>query len=118
MIIDEACAGLPEGAPVAGATVGRSPTAAMELHATLGGFVLLLRAITYVPSIERSSARCACRKSREGGTLSSRLPLQRSQARSRAVRDRGVGGVSAPVRRHQCPEKQAFLRRLAPAQDV
>jgi SAM-dependent methyltransferase len=31
------CTGLPGGAPVAGATVGRSPTAAVELHATLGG---------------------------------------------------------------------------------
>jgi hypothetical protein len=31
------CTGLPGGAPVAGATVGRSPTAAVQLPATLGG---------------------------------------------------------------------------------
>ena len=57
--------------------------------------VLLLRVSTYVLFIERSSARCACRESREGGTVISRLPLQRLQARSRAVRNRGVGGTPA-----------------------
>ncbi len=57
--------------------------------------VLLLRVSPYVLFIERSSARCACRESREGGTVISRLPLQRLQARSRAVRNRGVGGTPA-----------------------
>ncbi len=70
--------------------------------------VSLLRASTYVLFIERSSARCSCRESRAGGTISSRSPLQRSQARSGAVRDRGVGGVPTASHRAPATAKQAF----------
>ncbi len=52
-----------------------------------------LQAVQQVPTSTRRAqrARRSASKSRGGGTLSSRLPLQRLQARSRAVRNRVVG---------------------------
>jgi hypothetical protein len=67
----------------------------MELHAALRALSRGLEWSPYDLFIERSSARCAFRKRREGGAVSSRLRLQRLQARSRAVRKRAVGDPKA-----------------------
>jgi hypothetical protein len=106
-----ACAGLPAGASSAGALAeghrfphGAARQAAerrMEFHRDG------LR-----PPDGCASNRRSFRKSRAGGTLSSRLPLQRLQARSRADRNRGVGGV--PTASHRTPTSTASHRTPTP----
>jgi len=63
----------------------------------------------------RASDRRSCRKSRAGGTLSSRLPLQRLQARLRAVRNRAVGALPPTTPRpKRAPQMCRSERRRVP----
>ena len=104
------CAGLPGGAPAAGAADGRGSDRISGRPSDAGVSAPLLRASTY--HLRRAPrARRSARKPRAGGAPSPRPRLQRPQARSRAVRGRAVGALPPTRAFAALPPTRAFAAR-------